>query len=119
MPGSLWLSRHQLPAAIVDAIALVADIGERYLWVDSLCIVQDDGDHKQAAINQMNLIYQNALLTIIAAEGTDANAGLPGVGGRPCSQQQQRALIGPRLKMIVPHSLEALDRSKWSSRAWT
>jgi hypothetical protein len=118
-PGSLWLSRFQLPAVITDAIRLVADIGERYLWVDSLCILQDGGDHKQATINQMNLIYENALLTIVAAEGTDATAGLPGVGNRPRSQRQRCDLIGPRLKMIVPHSLEALEHSKWASRAWT
>lgn len=118
-PGSLWLSRFQLPVVINDAISLVADIGERYLWVDSLCILQDDGDHKQAAINQMNLIYENALLTIIAAERTDATIGLPGVGCRPRSQRQRCDLIGPRLKMIVPHSLGALERSKWASRAWT
>jgi hypothetical protein len=118
-PGSLRLSCFQPPAVVNDAISLVSDIGERYLWVDSLCILQDDGDHKQAAINQMNLIYENALLTITAAEGTDATTGLPGVGCRPRSQRQRCDLIGPRLRMIVPHSLEALERSKWASRAWT
>jgi hypothetical protein len=118
-PGSLWLSRFQLAAVVRDAISLVADIGERYLWVDSLCIIQDNGDAKQTAINQMNLIYENAVLTIIAAEGTDANAGLPGVGCRPRSQRQRFDLIGPHLKMIVPHSLKGLEWSKWSSRAWT
>ena len=56
---------------------------------------QDDADTKQATINQMNLIYENTLVTIIAAEGTDTNAR---------SWQLQRCdLIGSHLKMITPH----------------
>ncbi|KAK0639955.1 heterokaryon incompatibility, partial [Cercophora newfieldiana] len=118
-PGSLWLAQRDLPAVITDAMALVAGMGERYLWVDRLCILQDDGDTKMAAINQMDVIYENALLTIVAAEGADASAGLPGVGRRPRMQAQRCDVIGPRLKMIVPHELDALRSTKWASRAWT
>lgn len=118
-PGSLWLSRHQLLALVTDAMNLVADMGERYLWVDSLCVLQDGGEAKAATINQMDVIYENALLTIIAAEGNDATAGLPGIGHRPRTRSQRCDVIGPRLRMIVPHSLDAVRHSKWASRAWT
>jgi len=118
-PGSLWLAQSQLPAVILDAMQLTADIGERYLWVDSLCIVQDDLETKQAAINKMNLVYGNAFVTIIAATGDDASTGLLGLGDRPRSQQQDCAIIGPHLKLIVPHSLKALEQTKWANRAWT
>jgi hypothetical protein len=60
-------------------------IGERYLWVDSLCIVQDDPQEKHGQIANMDAIYGNAILTINAAAGQDANAGLPGV--RPLSRK--------------------------------
>jgi hypothetical protein len=40
---------------IKDAMKLTADIGQRYLWVDSLCIVQD-GPEKMDTINQMELV---------------------------------------------------------------
>jgi hypothetical protein len=118
-PGSLWLAQSQLPAVILDAMQLTADIGERYLWVDSLCIVQDDLETKQAAINKMNLVYGNAFVTIIAATGDDASTGLLGLGDRPRSQQQDCAIIGPHLKLIVPHSLKALEQTKWANQAWT
>jgi hypothetical protein len=69
----------QLPQTIQDAMILMSQIQERYLWVDSLCIVQDDKDVKRSQIATMNQIYQGAYATIIAASGNDANAGLPGV----------------------------------------
>ncbi len=54
----------------------------------------------------MNFIYENSLLTIIAAEGVDASAGYPG------------PFLELVVVVVVPHSLAALDQSKWASRAW-
>jgi hypothetical protein len=47
-PGSLSISNTKisLPGTIRDAIYLVKELGERYLWVDCLCIVQDAEDKK-------------------------------------------------------------------------
>jgi len=38
---ALCAQKARLPITIQDAISLCADLGERYLWVDSLCIMQD------------------------------------------------------------------------------
>jgi hypothetical protein len=54
-------------------------LGERYLWVDSLCIVQDDEESTQQCLDDMAAIYANAVLTIKAVEGNDANHGLHGI----------------------------------------
>ena len=35
---------HTLPQTIQDAIVVTRGIGLRYLWVDAMCIIQDDGD---------------------------------------------------------------------------
>ncbi|KAM0797559.1 heterokaryon incompatibility, partial [Usnea florida] len=56
-----------LPLTIRDAIDLVREIGERYLWVDSLCITQDDDDYKMGQIRLMDQIYNNAVAVIICA----------------------------------------------------
>lgn len=40
--GALTRLRDRLPKVIQDAMAVVGSIGERYLWVDALCITQDD-----------------------------------------------------------------------------
>jgi len=117
--GSLLAAQDQLPAVIKDAMRLTKDLGEHYLWVDCLCIVQDDYTAKQDTINKMNLLYENALLTIIAATGDNADAGLPGVRPNTRVLNQESAIITEDLKLIAPHSLKVLERSTWASRAWT
>ncbi|KAI4863372.1 heterokaryon incompatibility protein-domain-containing protein [Hypoxylon rubiginosum] len=68
-----------IPSTILDAIRLVRDIGFRYLWVDSLCILQDEDHDKLRSLPHMDSIYSCASLVIIAAAGKNAQAGLPGV----------------------------------------
>jgi len=51
----------------------------RYLWVDALCLIQDDTEDLDRGVNAMDLIYERAWLTVVAACGHDANARLPGV----------------------------------------
>ncbi|CAJ0551484.1 Ff.00g114140.m01.CDS01 [Fusarium sp. VM40] len=58
-----------LPAAYVDAIRLCCEIGIPYLWIDALCIIQDDPDDWQKESSIMGSVYSNAYLTI-AAEST-------------------------------------------------
>jgi hypothetical protein len=52
---------------------------ERFLWVDSLSIEQDDPVHQKRQIDIMDTIYASATLTIVAAAGNHADSGLPGV----------------------------------------
>jgi hypothetical protein len=68
-----------IPRTILDAMRLVESLGERYLWVDSLCIIQDDEVFKYEEVNDMASIYVNACVTIVAARGKDSNFGLRGV----------------------------------------
>ncbi len=71
------LAFHELS----DAIKFTEMIGERYLWVDRLCIVQDDFEAKHAQIHNMGPIYANAYFTKVAALGTSADYGLRGIRG--------------------------------------
>jgi len=59
-----------LPPTIHDAIQVTRDLGFRYLWLDALCIIQDDTEDKNMEINRMGSIYKNATLTIAAANTT-------------------------------------------------
>lgn len=47
----------KLPMTIKNAIDVVQLIGERYLWVDTLCIVQDDAETLQTELDSMARIY--------------------------------------------------------------
>ena len=118
-PGGLTPIIPQLPDAIQDAIDLTAKIGERYLWVDALCIVQDDEALKKILINKMDLVYANALLTIFAASGDDPNTGLPGVRDNTRNFQQQIARLDHGFSMTYPINHSTLIKSKWASRGWT
>ncbi len=65
-----------LPATIRDAIAFTRKLGLRYLWVDCLCIVQNDPLDWRRESAQMANIYQNSYITLAAAMSADAQGGL-------------------------------------------
>lgn len=56
-----------LGRTILDAIHVCRKIGMRFLWVDALCIIQDDDDDKLDQIAGMGSIYRCSTLTIVAA----------------------------------------------------
>jgi len=70
-----------IPKTVLHAMELTRLLGETYLWVDRLCIVQDDASTKSTQINAMAEIYANSYFTIVAAQGKDADAGLRGIAG--------------------------------------
>lgn len=55
---------HSLPKTVVDAIYLCYELGFRFLWVDRLCIVQDDKDDWKNEASKMCDIYNRSALTI-------------------------------------------------------
>ncbi|KAF9484251.1 HET-domain-containing protein [Pholiota conissans] len=64
-----------LPQTIRDAIYCTHALGFRFLWTDTLCIIQDSADDKNNEISQMCNIYNKAHFTIIAACATKAGDG--------------------------------------------
>ncbi|KAI0829182.1 heterokaryon incompatibility protein-domain-containing protein [Trametes gibbosa] len=64
-----------LPETIRDAIRVTHELGFDKLWVDSLCIVQDDEIDKPHEIGSMHDIYRYASLTIVAASASSASEG--------------------------------------------
>lgn len=104
-----------LPATIRDAIHLVKALGERYLWVDCLCIIQDLGtDKMDGMLRGMASIYASAEFTIAAAGGPDANYGIRGIGG----PSVPRAPPEPVSHHAYMHSGSYPWDSTWASRGW-
>ncbi|KAI0872305.1 heterokaryon incompatibility protein-domain-containing protein [Hypoxylon argillaceum] len=122
-PGSLSaLSSHVVPRTIRDAMTLCALTGQRYLWVDRVCIVQDDYKTKQQHLQAMAETYAKAEFTIVAADGSDADHGLSGLGQG--TEERQRHLIPFPSKSLIRGTTWAFGNSfssdtVWSSRAWT
>ncbi|KAH6839370.1 heterokaryon incompatibility protein-domain-containing protein [Alternaria alternata] len=110
-------SSERFPQTIEDSIAVTSRLGYRYLWVDRYCIDQGDEDNKHIQVSMMDLIYSQACLTIVAAEG-DAYDGLPGVNGLSRSVQKHLTIGQMRMnEWFKPH--ERILTSNWNTRAWT
>lgn len=71
----LGIPLDTLPQTIRDAIRVTRKLGYQYLWVDALCIVQDNTKDKATEINNMGAIYKNATLTIAASNSDSVYKG--------------------------------------------
>jgi hypothetical protein len=67
---------EDMPRTFQDAIHITRELGFEYLWIDSLCILQDE-DKKDWKIeaDKMGSVYRNASLTIVAAAATSSDSG--------------------------------------------
>ncbi|PMD32836.1 HET-domain-containing protein, partial [Hyaloscypha variabilis F] len=65
----------QLPRTIQDAIHICRKFGFQYLWVDSVCIMQDDPKAWRYESEKMGSIYQGSAISIAALHAEDNNGG--------------------------------------------
>ncbi|KAH6645572.1 heterokaryon incompatibility protein-domain-containing protein [Truncatella angustata] len=119
-PGALL--DELLPQGIADAMTLTRELGERYLWVDSLCIIQDDDKDKLMYIAAMGTIYARAAVTIVNAANSEVALGVPGVS-RPRRAQQVHRMKDFWLveALDLPHKYYEgyLHNCTWNTRGWT
>lgn len=66
---------EKLPLTFQHAIKISASLGFKYLWIDSLCILQDDKEDWARESVKMGAIYESAWLTIAAAAAPDGTYG--------------------------------------------
>jgi hypothetical protein len=64
-----------LPQTLQDAVAVTRRLNIQYLWIDSLCIIQDDPDDIAKEISQMYKIYFEACITLSAATAETSKEG--------------------------------------------
>ena len=58
-----------------DAVKLAKQLGQRYLWIDSLCIIQDDKDDWATEAATMAAVYGNSVFTIFALSSRNSAGG--------------------------------------------
>ncbi|KAI1284240.1 HET-domain-containing protein [Xylaria sp. FL0933] len=126
----------QLDTTIKEAIHITRQIGFPYLWIDSLCIAQDDEEEKSIEIQRMHEIYRNATLTLIPSRAAGVQESflskreiigssqsnltfeLPHFDKSSLSSAQGRTII------LIPKEplqgeMDACTMEPWSQRAWT
>lgn len=64
-----------LPKTLYDSVIVASRLGMQYIWIDAICIVQDDDDEKMLDIAQMAEIYSHAYFTISAGRASAATEG--------------------------------------------
>jgi hypothetical protein len=65
-----------MPKTIQDAIIFARALDLQYLWVDSICILQDGLDDWATEAAKMSSVYENAKLTLSADAAEDPTIGL-------------------------------------------
>lgn len=65
-----------LPLTFQDAAAFTLSLGIQYLWIDSICIIQEDEEDWHREAGRMYAVYKNSYLTLSALSGHDSTYGL-------------------------------------------
>jgi len=123
----------KLGPTIFDSIQVCERLCIPYLWIDSLCIVQDDAEAKHDQIQNMDEIYANAYLTLVASSEryipTDSgdsrstlDIGLSRVSIPAVSSQKSITVDGVSYAILPEDPCRSLDlqlaRSVWFTRGW-
>ena len=116
----------KLPKTFQEAMQVTAFLGINYIWIDSLCIIQDSPLDWNYEAARMADVYTDAYCTIAALAAWDGSEGLfrpqNPLTSTPC-------LIGlsdgdsPLYAVPRPHSEEAIWQtdfmlSRWNQRGW-
>ncbi|KAJ4290558.1 hypothetical protein N0V90_010775 [Kalmusia sp. IMI 367209] len=70
------ISHEALPRVFSEAIQVCWHLGIRYMWIDSLCIVQDSEEDWAKESNLMGKVYSHAIINIAATGAADSNGKL-------------------------------------------
>ena len=103
-----------LPQSFQDTIKIYCRLNQRYLWIDSLCVIQDDYDDWHREAPEMGNIYQNSICTIAALGVSNTFTGL-------FSQREQPCKLPGEIDLIARVSPKGLGRGEYRPlhrRAW-
>lgn len=123
----------KLPKTLSDSIKVTRALEIKYLWIDSLCIVQDSGEWKEEAL-KMCQYYENSFITILPSTSVSADDGF--LVTRPTHFTW--GFSAPRIfwgfpkrspsgepqvvQLSYPQDWDRYDavlKSTWATRAWT
>jgi hypothetical protein len=115
-----------LPRSFAEAFQLTRQLGIRYIWIDALCIVQDDQLDWNTEVAKMHGVYAGSFLTIQASEASSSSEGcfVPINPQFAKTRQNERALFttldssgGSSMSVhVIPHVSRTAAINK---RGWT
>jgi hypothetical protein len=116
-PGALSNDATEVPQTFRDAFEIVEKLFIRYIWIDALCIMQDNDEQLMNHMDAMDSIYGAAILTIVS----DNESTSSGIAGWSLPRSPPQAIFrhaGVTYLSARRTFGEALRTSSWESRAW-
>lgn len=113
-----------LPLTFRDAVKITRHLKVRYLWIDSLCIIQDSSEDWEEEVAIMGQVYARSLITLTASMSRNSDGGCR-VGKRPAAENNQPLDIlkgSKRIRIFENTPLDwndAWNRGPLRKRAWT
>ncbi|TVY55085.1 hypothetical protein LCER1_G002847 [Lachnellula cervina] len=124
----------EMPQTFQDAVVATRILGIQYLWIDALCIIQDDLEDKKKEIPKMTSIYKNATVTLSAIQAANSRTGFLSRDSLPpptvimpylssqtsLSYYYMYAVRDEKIKSQITNQWKYdVDTSQWNTRAWT
>lgn len=124
MRGGLSISL--LPTTIRDAIQTTRMLGVRYIWIDSLCIIQGEGSDFRFEASLMLQVYRNSTVNLAASDANFADGGLyryrngEELFDAECQGRPNSKIFGNAIWRIVPKVFwdEQVLHAQLNNRGW-
>lgn len=103
----------ELPRTFVDAVEITRRFEIAYIWIDALCIIQDDDEDWRREAGLMQYVYEGSFLNIAASSATSVHGG--------CWLKHTNVPDGMRARVIVNDEQivrEFVDRRCYNSSVW-
>lgn len=116
-----------MPATFQDAVYVAKKLQIPYLWIDALCIVQDDEEDWEAEAVTMCDIFAHSQITISAAQSSSSAENFLHRPSDEMISLHFRSTLEPTIAgqyfirldpRIMPPGTRDVENLKWKSRAW-
>jgi len=113
----------EMPKTFRDAVAVTRRLGLRYVWIDSLCIIQGDAEDWALEAADMSNVYSHCQLLLGAARGASDEAGFLQLRTQvdtvslsiPTANPDADAGVRSKLQLQLQLQLLPPDSARWTS----
>ncbi|KAK4448882.1 HET-domain-containing protein [Podospora aff. communis PSN243] len=113
-----------LPNTFRDAVQVTRELGVQYLWIDSMCIIQDDANDWRIESSNRAHVYKNSYLTLCATRARSDDGGL-WLSHEGAGQHDRNVYIQSARDFEIAHLQESRELANGETsnplltRAWT
>ena len=119
------IDKKDLSKTVHDAVIITRGLDLRFLWLDTLCIIQDDSEDWKRESSKMGSIYRQAHVTIAASGAQNGSEGcfftrrsVPDPVAIPVTFPPRKELTEINFKMHAGSVADGLMDNPLSKRGW-